>query len=285
MTLAVRVPASTSNLGAGFDCLGLALDLWLEATLAPGAGPPVYSGALTSLTPETDAVHRHLSAAGVAGGHRLQVHSDIPVGRGLGSSAAARVAAIALEHLARGLPAASDDVYRVAVELEGHPDNAAPAVYGGLVLAAGTPTPLSIHERVAVALAVPQRPVHTEAARRLLPETVPRRMVVEQAARVAALVQGLAAGDGPLIAYGMEDRLAVPHRKALIPGFDGAVEAGGDAGAYGVTISGSGSALVALAAPEAVAEVAKAMVEALECHGNPATAVTPAISHQGFTTT
>jgi homoserine kinase len=156
-------------------------------------------------------------------------------------------------------------------------------VYGGLVLAAHRPTHLALHGNIAVALAVPQHSIETAAARRLLPDTVLRNVVIEQAARAAALVTGLARGDGNLIGYGMQDQLAVQHRKDSISGFDDAVHAGRDAGAYGVTISGSGSTLLALAPPSAARDVARAMAEALDRSDNPATPLTPAVSEQGVT--
>ncbi len=110
MTHTVRVPASTSNLGAGFDCLGLAHDIWLEASLIPGSGPPEYSGTLADLAAEVDLVHVHRSACGATNGHHLRIHSDIPLGRGLGSSAAGRVAALVLERLVRGESIDNDEL-------------------------------------------------------------------------------------------------------------------------------------------------------------------------------
>ena len=283
MTLTVRVPASTSNLGAGFDCLGLALDLWLEARLTPGSGEPQYSGAVADLRADTDVIYAHLMAAGTVRDHQLHVHSDIPLGRGLGSSAAGRVASLALEQIARGVAVDKDEIFLAVARQEGHPDNAGPAVYGGLILAAETPAAVAVHRDVGVALAVPDRPVETEAARAMLPQTVERQIVTAQAARAAALVRGLELADPELVGYGMIDQLAVPYRKGLIPGFDAAVAAGRDAGGWGVTISGSGSTLVALSPRDIVSEVANAMVEALARNDNPAAPLTPAISAVGLT--
>jgi homoserine kinase len=130
-----------------------------------------------------------------------------------------------------------------AAQEEGPPDNAGPAVCGGLVLAAHRPTQLTLHRDLAVALVVPDHAISTKAARDLLPPAVPRDTAVAQAARSAALVLGLTWGDPDLIDFGMDDRLAVPHRRQLIKGYDAAVRAALDAGAYGVTISGAGSAL------------------------------------------
>lgn len=278
-SIAVRVPASTSNLGAGFDCLGLALELWLEARLVEGDGEPRYTGTLAPLNPRQDFLGQTL---GPIQGRRLEVDSEIPVGRGLGSSAAARVAGIALRQLAGGNTLAADAIFAEAARLEGHPDNAGPAVYGGLVLASHRPARLTLSSRIAIALAIPDATIDTHAARARLPHDVPREVAIAQAARAAALVLGLTGGDPHLIGFGMEDQLAVPHRKDLIPGFDAAVAAGREAGAYGVTISGAGSALLAFTSPRSTAAVGEAMALALTRAGNPARPLTPKVAEGGL---
>jgi homoserine kinase len=282
-TLAVRVPASTSNLGAGFDCVGLALDLWLEGRLVPGEGPPAYGGTLAVLAPEDDLMRRLLIERDALKGRRLVATSTIPVGKGLGSSAAAVVAALALARLADGDPLDREVIYRGAAQEEGHPDNAGPAVYGGLVLAAHRATRLTLHRDLAVALAVPSAAIPTREARDLLPADVPREVAVQQAARAAALVLGLTWGDPDLIDFGMDDRLAVPHRRRLIRGYDAAVAAALEAGAYGVSISGAGSALVAVAAREDVVPVAGRMAEALTAAGNRAEPLGAKVAAEGLT--
>ncbi len=279
----VRVPASTSNLGAGFDCLGLALDLWLEASLVPGPGAPKYAAELSTLDPATDVMLAHLTACGLTDRFHLVARSDIPVSRGLGSSAAARVAAVTLEQLARDGRLQLDEAFLLAASAEGHPDNVGPAVYGGLVLSAALPTKLTIHPEVRVALAVPEQLVETGAARSLLPENILRGKAVAQASRAAALVAGLANGDGELIAFGMQDEIALPCRKHLIPGLAQAMHAGRAAGAYGVTTSGSGSTVLGLACASRAGDVAAAMAEALTRNDNPATAMTPGVSDTGVT--
>ncbi|MSR06831.1 MAG: homoserine kinase [Gemmatimonadetes bacterium] len=278
--LSVRVPASTSNLGAGFDCLGLALDIWLTASLVKGAGPPVYTGTLAGLFPAEDLILETLG--GAPAGMHLEAHSDIPVGAGLGSSAAATVAGAGLVLLVARKRLDLDGVFRRAAKVEGHPDNAAPATYGGLVLAAHKPVKLTLHTTLGVALAVPRKGIDTKTARALLPHDVSRETAISQASRSAALVLGLEGGDPALIGFGMEDQLAVPHRRGMIPGFDAAVQAGIKAGAYGVTISGAGAALLAFGPKKKAAEIAKAMALALTAAGNPAEGLAPKVATKGL---
>ncbi|HXV86580.1 MAG TPA: homoserine kinase [Gemmatimonadales bacterium] len=280
--LAVRVPASCSNLGAGFDCVGLALDLWLEVRLLPGRAAASYRGEATALDPDRDIMAAHLTRRRLLDDAHLEVSSGIPIGKGLGSSAAAHAAAVALGQLAGAGRLDQDAVFHDVATREGHPDNAGPAVYGGLFLASTPPARLRLHPSIAVALAVPDATVSTRAARAVLPEQVPRTAAVGQATRAAGLIRGLTEGEAHLITFGMDDWIAVPHRRAMIPGFDRAVEAGRSAGAYGVTISGAGSSLVALTGVKAAGSVARAMAEALTTAGNPARALTPAVSLRGL---
>lgn len=279
--ISVRVPASTSNLGAGFDCVGLALDLWLTASLVKGSGPPVYTGTLAGLFPAEDLILQGIQV--LPADTHLEAHSDIPLGTGLGSSAAALVAGIALADLAVGKRLDHDKVFRRAAAAEGHPDNAAPATFGGLLLAARQPVKLTLHASLAPAIAVPSRGINTKKARALLPDDVPREVAIAQASRAAALVLGLERGDAALVGFGMEDQLAVPHRRALIPGFDAAVDAGMAAGACGVTISGAGSALLAFGPKKKAGAIARAMADAFTLAGNSARPLATKVTARGLT--
>ena len=281
----VRVPASTSNLGAGFDCVGVAVDRWLTIHVSVGGDAPTTierHGTLAALDllPERDLIVRGFvvacEAAQVAAPRiHIEADSTIPVGRGLGSSAAACVAGAlaANDLLALGFDA--DAIVNVAANIEGHPDNVAPAVHGGAVLGVRTAAvhdaattgawyvaPLRVNPALRLAFAIPDFEIATRAARSVLPRDVDFATAVDAAARAAALVAGLASGDHSLLRAGFDDVLHVPHRRALIPGYDAVVAAAIAHGAYGATLSGSGSSIVAVAAPSSAVAVATAMCDA-----------------------
>ncbi|HEX9705763.1 MAG TPA: homoserine kinase [Gemmatimonadales bacterium] len=280
MTVTLRVPASTSNLGSGFDCVGMAVDRWLTVTgrVVPGGGAVSLerSGTLGALAPEPDAdlVVRGFVAACRAAGRQapgglvLRADSEIPVGRGLGASAAAIVAGAAVARALLGLPLDDAALIDVAAQLEGHPDNVAPAVRGGATLSVPRPggggyhvESLEVHPSLAFVFAVPplEFAVTTERARAVLPAELPHAVAVTSAARAAALVIGLARGDRALLAAGLDDALHVPYRRVLVPGYDDVTAAAVRAGAWGATLSGSGSSILAVASRDAATTVADAM--------------------------
>ena len=281
-SVTVRVPGSASNLGAGFDCVGVAIDRWLTLTarVLPSAGAAVAlerGAALAAVTvrPEQDLCYRGFLRACQASGREappgvaLQAESSVPVARGLGSSAAATVAGAAAANALLGLGLERDSLIDLCTELEGHPDNVAPAVHGGAVLAIAAAegkgfvvTPLAVHPSLALAFAVPDFEVETKQARAVLPGNVSHATAVSAAARAAALLQGLATGDARLLAPALEDVLHVPFRRCLVPGYDAVVSAALRAGAFGATLSGSGPTILALASVTAAPGVATAMVGA-----------------------
>jgi len=278
----VRVPCSTSNLGAGFDCIGLALDRWLDVRFEPGPGAirVERAGTLAALRVDAgdDGVVRALLAALAArnvsrSGGVLRMTSAIPVARGLGSSAAATVAGLALAAAAAGADFDRAGALAAAMEWEGHPDNAAPALLGGLVGIArdggGAPRAfrLPLSDRIGFAWAAPPVEVSTARARHALPETVPHATAARALGRVAALVRGLAEADAGLVRIGFTDELHVPHRLVLIPGAEAAFEAARAAGAWAITVSGSGSGLIAACAKGEESRVAEAMGAALRAAG------------------
>ncbi len=274
----VRVPASTSNLGGGFDCIGAAVDRWLTATvrLDPQLTTPVieYEGTLIDpgVATEDDLLLAGFRAASAVRGFDVpsslhaRVRSEIPIGRGLGSSAAATIAGAAAANALLALELEDRALLRLCAAIEGHPDNVAPAIVGGacLVLEAGTPlvAPLIVHSSLALVFAVPDFAVETASARRLLPSHVPHATAARGAACAAALVRGLETGDGAQLSAGLSDVLHVPFRQALVPGFASVVEAARHSGAFGATLSGSGSAIVAVAPGARASDVGAAMCRA-----------------------
>lgn len=288
-TARVRVPASTSNLGAGFDCIGVAVDRWLTASVQideKSAKPTIArGGSLAKLThrAEEDLVHAGFRLACEASrmamprGLAYEVSSTIPVARGLGASAAAIVAGALLAKGAIGLGLSVQDIASLCACYEGHPDNAAPSALGGAVL--GIPvddgesyafSQLQIHSGLALVFAVPELEILTSDARRVLPKSVSHTVAVRAAAKGAALVEGLRSGDGTLLSFALDDVLHVPFRRQLIPGYDAIVDAAVKSGAFGATLSGSGSTMVAIAPREVAPSVGKAMQSAWRTRGQAA---------------
>jgi homoserine kinase len=303
MTARVRVPASSSNLGAGFDCIGVAVDRWLVASVTlGGTGISIHRrGTLSAVRvrADQDLFTRGFRAACAAGGASptetgatIDATSDIPIGCGLGSSAAAIVAGALLADAALELGLSRAKILEIGTTIEGHPDNVAPAIHGGAVLSVQTPaglvfSSLRVSPAIELLIAVPPFPNDTKTARAALPHTLPHSDAVVAASRAAALVQGLATGDGALLGAALDDVLHVPFRRARIPGYDAVVAAARGAGAFGATLSGAGSAIVAIAPRDRSAWVGAAMLaawrdvgieaELIKCSGTVAGATVTAV--------
>lgn len=269
----VRVPCSTSNLGSGYDTIGLALDRYLDVTFEPADSPGLgleRDGSLAILTAEDgpDLVamtfERELKREGIVPRGLLRLTSAIPISRGLGSSSAAVLAGFDLARAVRGEPRADEEAFEAALKHEGHGDNAAPSLYGGLRAVATTADGtvvfgLHLSESVGFAYAAPAMRIRTDAARDALPERVPHKVAAASLGRIAALIRGLAEGRPDLIRIGVKDDLHVPYRLPMIPNAASAMSAAMDAGAWAVTVSGAGSGLIAMSEPGAAEQVANAM--------------------------
>jgi len=250
----VRVPASTANLGPGFDVLAAALGMHVEVEVERTG----------SFAVETDlaiaADRRNLCVRAFArleepDAYTFRIASDVPLCGGLGTSAAAIVAGIALGRLASGR---ETDELRLAAEQEGHPDNVAAALYGGFVVCAGAAA-----ERIAVpagldaVLVLPHEAVRTREARDALPRRVRMGDAVFNVGQASLLVLGLERGDLDLVARGLGDRLHQPHRAPLYPRSAAMVERARKLGALGATISGAGPTVLLWTRSEAADGVAE----------------------------
>jgi homoserine kinase len=269
----VRVPCSTSNIGAGYDTIGLALERYLEVFFTPDQSGELSverEGTLASLgeSDGNDLVAatfvRRLEHEKVTPSGTLRLNSSIPVARGLGSSAAAVLAGFDLARATLGQPRDDEAAFQTVLEHEGHGDNAAPCLYGGLRAVARGPDGtvvirLKLSEAVGFAYAAPAARLTTESARSVLPKNVPHRVAAASLGRLAALIRGLAEGRADLIRVGVKDELHVPYRLPLIPSAAAAMSAATDAGAWAVTVSGAGSGLIAMCEPVKAADVAEAM--------------------------
>jgi homoserine kinase len=258
-------PATSANLGPAFDCLGLALEMRCNVTAEPAEGWTVkHVGRFRPSGGEADGV---LSAARkVVGDGRplaLEVDAMIPFSKGLGSSAAAFVAGTAAALRAIGDEANPDKVFRIAADLEGHPDNVAAAVYGGLVLvpAEGMPIRLPIHPTLRVVVVIPEGNLPTDDARRVIESVHAHDVVRRSLARVAALTAGLITGDPQTLAAAHGDEIHEAPRAELSPEVNGLIEIAKRAGALHAARSGAGPSVLALCAVDQADRVAAALRE------------------------
>ncbi|NJD28240.1 MAG: homoserine kinase [Chloroflexi bacterium] len=258
----VEVPATIANLGAGYDCLGLAVDLRLRASVEViEAGGELTVDGEGSGELVADRSNRLIEALelGLAElrvddlgsiGWRLELSNPIPLARGLGSSAAATVAGLVLAGALAGRELGTEAALGLATRIEGHPDNVAPALLGGLVasIAVGSRVEAVRLEPPAGLLVVawvPERRLSTADMRRVLPSTVPHDDAVANLARVAVGVAGLASGRADVLRLLTEDRLHEPYRAAAYPELPELVAAARAAGALGACLAGAGSTIAA----------------------------------------
>jgi len=257
----VRVPASTSNLGPGFDCLGIALRLYNNVTISLGRGRPAAPMVRAAAAAFFQRAKRKPFPFSCA------IAGDIPAGRGLGGSATVRLGVIdGLNELA-GRPLQRREIFKTCSELEGHPDNAAPAVYGGFnVVRDGQRQTFTVSAQLHLVLLLPNFEIATEQARRLLPSRVDRLHAVENCRNACAITAAFASREYEKLRGAFVDRLHQPFRKKLIPFLDDVIAAAESAGALGAFLSGSGSAIcaVTLRSPE---KVSRAMLAAANSNG------------------
>jgi len=252
----VRVPASSANLGPGFDVLAAALSLHLELEVQEQGTFSVQTELDVPLD-RSNLIVKAFELLHPADAFEFRISSEIPLSSGLGSSAAAIVAGLmAADHLFE----LDADIFRLAVELEGHPDNVAAALNGGLVVSDGT----SVHRfeppmGLEAVLVVPHDTVETAGARAAMPAEIPLADAVFNIAHVAMLMLGLAGGDWELIAEGLKDRVHQPARADLYPRSAELLSRARSLGALGATISGAGPSVLVWCLYEQTGTVVQAL--------------------------
>lgn len=283
-SVTVRVPATTANLGPGFDCVGVALSLYNQFEFSRiTSGNPTSVSEVVKITVsgleanrvKTDrsnlAYQAFLKLYDKIGqpppGVAIHINLNVPLARGLGSSATAIVGGlVGANHLA-GTPLSREEVMNLAISIEGHPDNVVPALIGGCRLAVSHDTsdsgssnwticPVPWHSEIIPVVAIPDFELSTETARKVLPASYSRADAIFNTANFGLLVRGLETGNSDWLAVAMRDRIHQPYRKTLIQGYDIVRQAAIDAGAYGLVISGAGPTLLALSSSKYANEVA-----------------------------
>lgn len=297
--ITVRVPATSANCGPGFDCLGLALNLHNTFSFTPDetakANTYTFEGMGADILAAEDPTYNLVGEAmqkvfdvtvskPVYG--RLHTTIEIPPSRGLGSSSTAIVAGLMLANRLVATPLSKEALLEIATELEGHPDNVAPALLGNLICAVNHSsgvlhTMITIPDTMRFAVAVPDVLVSTEYARSVLPQTITHKKAAINVSHAALFLTSLLQGKTDNLQVAMEDFLHVPYRSELIPHCEEVFEAALMGGAYGTTISGSGSTLIAYCNEATVAETARLMGKIFTSNGIACTTYTLSADSEG----
>ncbi|HSJ01110.1 MAG TPA: homoserine kinase [Verrucomicrobium sp.] len=263
-SVTISVPATSANVGPGYDCLGIALSLYNQVTVTRLDGPPRIEphhamvetiGALFFQQHEVTAAPFAFSWA---------IGGDVPQSRGLGSSVTVRLGVLMGLNELCGRPLSKQRLFELCSDAEGHPDNVAPAVYGGFALASSRQWfRFEVQPRLKAVLLIPDFEVETVHARGVLPESVPHSDAAKNTANACTLVAAFATGEYERIGASLEDFLHQPYRRHLVPGLFEIIGAGVRAGAIGGYLSGSGSTIACLATEGDVEAIALAMKNTL----------------------
>ena len=298
-SVTISVPGTTANIGPGFDCLGAALTLYNRFTfsIADAAAEPAR---ISAVGDEADRVptdarnlvyqafsrfYQHIGKPTPA--VNIHIGLGVPLARGLGSSATAIVGGLMGANALENFPLTRQALMRLAIAIEGHPDNVVPAMLGGCRLSAtgGDDTweicEIPWHDRLAPIVAIPNFELSTTEARRVLPDEYSRADAVFNTAHLGLLLRGLETGEASWLRAALHDRIHQPYRQALIPGYQAVQTAAMEAGAYGLVISGAGPTLLALADSSQAETIREAIAIAWGSHGiNPVVKILQ-LDHQG----
>ncbi len=299
----VTVPATTANLGPGFDCIGAALTLYnkFKFTRQSQAGFAIAVTGAEAKRVKTDESNLLYQAFVKFYQHigqtpppvQIEIQLGVPLARGLGSSATAIVGGLVGANQLAGSPLSQAEVMELAIAMEGHPDNVVPALLGGCRLAATVETQqvasphsweicdVPWHQDIVPVVAIPDFELSTAQARRVLPTQVSRADAIFNTAHLGLLLRGLETGREDWIRAELQDRLHQPYRQALIQGYEAVRAAAMATDALGMVISGAGPTLLALAATARAATVAAAMEKAWQQEGIAAQVRSLAIDTQG----
>lgn len=290
----LRVPATSANLGPGFDCMGVAVGLYSTVAAQRTKGPPrvqivgVGAGILSN-QPDNLVYRAAMACYEVLGRERpnlaLSCNNKIPLNRGLGSSSAAIVGGVAAAAALEGVALTDARLLKLAAEMEGHPDNVTPALLGGFQVVVETANGLAVSspriKRGLKAIAfIPEQELATKTARGVLPDALSRADVVFQASRTALLVAALTRGEWELLEPATADRLHQPARMKLMPFMPAVFAAARAAGAKAVFLSGAGPTVLALATDK-FESIGEAMVAAASTNGTPGSYRTLALGVRG----
>ncbi len=279
-TVKVRIPGTTANCGPGFDTIGMACTIYNELELTLSVSGPVeilVSGEGSNSLPKDErnivirAIRKVLAAVNSPyQGIRLVMDNKIPLSRGLGSSAAAIVGGLVAANAATGSTLSNDIILNMATEMEGHPDNVAPALFGGIAISVANGKDVhcmhfSPVRPLSMVVAVPEFALSTHKARSVLPANVPLKDAIFNVSRTAMLVSALCSGKYDYLTCALDDKLHQPYREVLIPGMKAVFTAASEAGALGSVISGAGPCLIAFTEKNN-REIGEAMVKAFAVH-------------------
>lgn len=290
----VKVPATSANLGPGFDCMGLAVQLYNYFQAEENDQLDfILQGTYTNNIPtnENNLLWRTACLLWKRIGFspkplKITCESYVPPARGLGSSSTAVVGGLMIANAVAGYPLNRFDLLKIATEIEGHPDNVSPALYGGITLTVMTedsiiPRVLAKNPLFKAVVVIPDILVSTEKARAILPSLVSRKDVIFNSSRVGLLVEAFVHQEYSLLAIATQDRIHQNQRASLIPGMSEALISAVEAGAYGAALSGSGPTLLALCPSGSEQLVSKSMKSVLAGNSLESTCLTLDIDSVG----
>ena len=290
MKVSVRVPATTANVGPGFDCFGMALSLYntvtLEETVYPTTGLEInilgdQDEGMSNFVIPTDKSNIVYKAVELLYNYtgqtppalRINIQSNIPIAKGLGSSAAVIVGGVMAANKLLGNPADEAALLSIANEVEGHPDNVAPSMLGGFILSSAEDDGSIIHRKLEwpedwkITICIPDYELSTQISRSVLPEKVSLSDAAFNAKRCAMLIEALQTNDADLMKIALTDRLHQPYRSRLVPGFDDIIESLKEVDIIGTVLSGAGPSILVISQNNHIEEIKSKVKAAWEISG------------------